>query len=77
MTFVIYLNDLKDEDGGKTEFPVVGLKVRPTKNAAGYWQNVVLGNTGDVRTLHSGAPILTDVEKWAITIWIRHYEGLQ
>lgn len=71
-TALIYLNDVCPDAGGETCFPKVldGLKVRPKKNMAVFWFNVLPDGTEDDRTLHGGLPIKNG-EKWAINVWIR------
>ena len=74
LTFFVYLTDLKDpKDGGATIFPNVGnLAIQPTRGSAVFWYDVGLDGKGDERTLHGGAPVLSDtLEKLAINIWVR------
>lgn len=69
-TLILYLNDLKDEDGGKTIFPKLNIEVLPTLGTALYFRNLDKNNHVDPLTLHSGSPVETDAEKWICTIWI-------
>lgn len=71
-TALIYLNNVDSGAGGETCFPKVldGLKIKPKKNMAVFWFNVLPDGTEDDRTLHGGLPIKKG-EKWAINVWIR------
>ncbi|QQR49254.1 2OG-Fe(II) oxygenase [bacterium] len=71
-TVLVYLNDVQPDSGGETFFPKIGegLKVRPQKNMAVFWYNVLPSGLEDGRTLHAGLPI-TGGEKYALNIWIR------
>lgn len=71
-TFLVYLNDIGTNDGGETFFPKVngGLKIKPQKNMAVLWYNVLPNGKEDENTLHAGLPIIKG-EKYAMNIWIR------
>lgn len=69
-TFILYLNDLKDEDGGKTTFPKLNIEVKPTLGTGLYFRNMDENNNVDPLTLHAGSPVETDAEKWICTIWV-------
>lgn len=71
-TLLVYLNDTKPNAGGETFFPKVGsgLKIKPQKNMAVFWYNVLSNGQEDEKTLHGGLPI-TEGEKYAMNIWIR------
>ena len=67
----VYLNDVPIGAGGETGFwEVMDLKVRPRRYSALFWYNVRADGSGDMRTLHSGQPMLGD-EKWGMNFWIR------
>ncbi len=72
-TFLVYLNDVKPNNGGETLFPKVagGLKITPKKYMAVFWFNVKPDGKEDDRTLHGGLPVIAG-DKWAINIWIRN-----
>lgn len=71
MTFFIYLNSLKEEDGGSTSFPNLNIKVTPSVGDALFWLNIDFdGNCFD-DTFHSGDPVLGNTEKWGANVWIR------
>jgi prolyl 4-hydroxylase len=70
VTFFVYLNDLDvDESGGYTDFPRVGVKVKPRKGTATLWYNVKNGKE-DFRTFHAGMPPLKST-KYGMNIWVR------
>jgi prolyl 4-hydroxylase len=70
VTFFVYLNDLDIEDsGGYTDFPRVGVKVKPRKGTATLWYNVKNGKE-DFRTFHAGMPPLKST-KYGLNIWVR------
>lgn len=71
-TFFVYLNDLDPQAlGGETMFPEVlgGLKIKPKKNMAVFWFNVLPDGKEDERTLHAGLP-LDKGEKYGVNIWL-------
>lgn len=71
LTFFVYLNTLEEQDGGCTAFPELGIKSQPKMGDAVFWTNMDFqGNYYD-KTLHAGEPVLGDVEKWGINVWIR------
>ena len=69
MTFFIYLNDVKQSDGGETEFPKLSLKVKPKKNSAVFWVNLDKDGKNDERMLHAGLPPKSG-EKWGANLWV-------
>jgi prolyl 4-hydroxylase len=70
-TILVYLNDIPKESGGATYFPKINLRVQPKGLDAIYFENMNDNNELDYNTLHAGEPILTDVKKYAINIWLR------
>jgi len=69
-TILVYLNNVPKESGGATFFPKINLKVQPNAYDAIYFENMH-NNEVDYNTLHSGEPILGDIKKYAINIWVR------
>jgi prolyl 4-hydroxylase len=70
-TILVYLNDIKEEDGGATVFPKLGIKVQPKAGSAIYFENMN-ENGIDYNTLHAGEELRTDKQnKYAINIWFR------
>lgn len=68
-TALLYLND--DFEGGETEFPNLGLNIKPKKGRLLLWHNV--GEDAmvpDTQSLHAGKPV-TNGTKHALTIWCR------
>lgn len=69
-TFFCYLNSLDEGDGGETEFPEIGVKVKPSKGTAVFWWNEDPRGNPLEKTLHRGNPIKKGV-KYGLNIWIR------
>jgi len=55
-TVFLYLNDMPPGTGGETEFPAIGLRVRPQKGMAIMWGNRNPDGTADKRMNHMGKP---------------------
>jgi prolyl 4-hydroxylase len=72
-TILVYLNDVPKESGGATFFPKLDLKIQPKAYDAIYFENMN-NNQVDYNTLHSGEPIIGDIKKYAINIWLREKE---
>ena len=70
-TFMVYMTDV--EAGGATVFPRLNLTLYPEKGAAAFWYNLHRDGTGDVRTLHSGCPVLAG-SKWVANKWFREVQ---
>ncbi|MFL6750940.1 MAG: 2OG-Fe(II) oxygenase [Sphingomicrobium sp.] len=68
MTALVYLNE--DFEGGETEFPAPGLKLRGGVGDALFFRNVDRNGQADARATHAGLPI-TDGQKWLASRWIR------
>jgi len=62
ITIFIYMNDLEEDAGGETYFPVLDVKFIPRKGCAIMWKNPLDDNAGggkdneDTRLLHAGLP---------------------
>lgn len=70
-TILVYLNEVKEENGGATVFPKIGLKIQPKAYSAVYFENMN-ENGIDYNTLHAGEELKTDeYKKYAINIWFR------
>ena len=68
-TCLVYLNE--DYEGGETDFPRLGFKVRGGRGDALIFENVLPDGAGDTKTVHAGlAP--TRGEKWLLSQWIRN-----
>lgn len=67
-TALFYLND--DYDGGETEFPELGIRVRGQVGDLLVFRNLDPDGLPDPRMIHAGLPI-TSGEKWLATRWIR------
>ncbi len=67
-TTVVYLNEVSE--GGETDFPELGQRVRPQAGYAASWRNLHRSGIRDPRSLHTGMPVIAG-EKWLSTLWIR------
>lgn len=72
-SIIIYLNDLDEQDGGATHFPLYKCKFFPYKGRAIQWRNINSDKSLNKLSLHAGQPILTDKTKYILTIWTREY----
>lgn len=70
LSFFVHLTTLGVEDGGALVFPRLGLSVQPVAGDAVWWWNVTPSGRVRRKTLHMGAEVVNDVEKWAINVWI-------
>ncbi|KAF7633076.1 Fe2OG dioxygenase domain-containing protein [Meloidogyne graminicola] len=61
------------EKGGYTAFIDLEIIVKPTKNDAVFWYNLLRSGKGDLRTKHAACPVLIG-EKWVSNSWI-HERG--
>jgi len=73
-TFMIYLNDV--EAGGVTEFPRLGVGVKPKKGMAVIWNNLHPDGSGNPDTSHWAKPV-EQGEKYIITKWFRTHGSLK
>jgi 2OG-Fe(II) oxygenase superfamily len=71
ISFFVHLTTLVVGDGGALTFPRLGLDVQPVAGDAVCWLNVTRSGRVLRKTLHLGGVVATDVEKWAINVWIR------
>ncbi|MEO8141528.1 MAG: 2OG-Fe(II) oxygenase [Sphingomicrobium sp.] len=67
-TALIWLND--DYEGGETDFPDVGLRVKGGVGDLLLFHNVTGDGTPDARMMHAGLPVTSGV-KWMASRWIR------
>ena len=69
VTALAYLNDV--EEGGATDFPEIGVSVKPNKGDVVVFHNCLEGTT-DINpdALHAGSPVISG-EKWAVNLWFR------
>jgi prolyl 4-hydroxylase len=70
-TYLVYLNDLNEQDGGSTHFPYYKCKFYPYKTRAIHWENSYPDGSVNKLSLHAGEPILSDTTKYVLTIWTR------
>jgi hypothetical protein len=67
-TTFCYLADV--EDGGETEFPLLGIRVAPRAGRVVHFRNASDRAEPDPRTLHAGLPVRSGT-KWLATLWTR------
>jgi prolyl 4-hydroxylase len=69
LTFYLYLNDV--EEGGETDFPRLGLRVRPRRGRAVLWPSVLNSHPNhiDARSDHQAMPVIRGV-KYGANAWI-------
>lgn len=73
-TAMIFLNE--PEEGGATEFPHLGLGIRPQTGMMLMWNNINLDGSLNYKTLHTGTPVTKGV-KHVITKWYRQNDWLE
>jgi len=69
-TFFIYLNDLEEDAGGETEFPLIRVKSKPSKGDAVFWWNMKPSGKLLKKTLHRGNPVKKGI-KYGLNLWVR------
>lgn len=67
-TVFSYLADV--EDGGETEFPLLGVRIPPKRGRVVHFVNLLGNGEPDARTLHAGLPVRAGT-KWLATLWTR------
>ncbi|OAN65819.1 2OG-Fe(II) oxygenase [Sphingomonas sp. TDK1] len=67
-TFIVYLN--QGFVGGETDFPALGVTVRPSAGDAILFETLLPDGSPDPRLLHTGEPVRAGA-KWIATRWIR------
>mgnify|MGYP003149725763 CR=1 FL=1 len=69
-TFMVYLNDV--EEGGETYFKHLGLKIKPKKGTAIFWNNLNPLGIPNKKTMHEALPPMNE-NKYVITKWWRSW----
>ncbi len=72
-TVLIYLNDLREEDGGGTIFEQLNVGVQPKCGRAVIWTNTNPDGSRHAETTHEALPVRGEAEKWVIQLWFRRY----
>ena len=73
-TFFCYLTSLDPEEGGETEFPLIGVKAKPSKGTAVFWWDMKPSGKLLTKTLHRGNPVKSQNKtKYGLNIWIREH----
>lgn len=70
-TFFCYLTSLEINEGGETEFPQLGIKIKPSKGTGVFWWNTNEKGKTLSKTLHRGNPVDSDKIKYGLNIWVR------
>ena len=73
-TLMVCLNEV--EEGGRTNFPLVGLSLQPRRGNAIIWNNLDRAGEPNPMTLHQGMPVLRGC-KYIITKWYRECEWVR
>jgi prolyl 4-hydroxylase len=68
--FFCYLNSLDVGNGGETEFPLIGVKSKPSRGTAIFWWDTSKNGELLTKTLHRGNPVKSGV-KYGLNIWVR------
>ena len=72
-TFFCYLTSLDKDEGGETEFPLIRVKIKPSKGTGVFWWNTDTSGKVLNKTLHRGNPVKSDKIKYGLNVWIREY----
>jgi prolyl 4-hydroxylase len=67
-TAMIFLNEPRE--GGETDFPLLGIKLKPKTGTLAIWNNMDASGCPNHKTLHAGTPVRKGV-KHVITKWYR------
>ena len=67
-TAMAYLNDV--EEGGSTDFTLIGLSIKPQRGALLVWNNAAPDGSPNWDTMHAALPVVRGV-KYVITKWYR------
>ena len=67
-TVFCYLSDV--ETGGETDFPLLGVRIRPARGRVVHIHNLHPDGAPDESTLHAGLPVERGT-KWLGTMWTR------
>jgi prolyl 4-hydroxylase len=73
-TFMVYLNDV--EAGGETEFPQLGISVKPKRGMVAMWNSLNSDGSVNPNTLHCAKPVVRG-EKYVITKWFRTHGSMR
>jgi len=70
-TVIIYLNDLEENDGGKTVFPLCKMSITPKTGRVLWFKNCYPDGKRISRSIHYGGEIITDTVKYILTVFVR------
>lgn len=71
-TVMVYLNAV--EEGGQTDFPLIGRCFTPVQGTALAWNNLYIDGTPNIDVMHEALPVLKG-SKYIITKWYREKPG--
>lgn len=71
-TAMVYLNTV--EEGGETDFPLIGRSFTPIQGTALAWNNLYADGSPNIDVLHEALPVLKG-RKYIITKWYREKPG--
>ncbi|KAI3637488.1 hypothetical protein MIR68_004137 [Amoeboaphelidium protococcarum] len=75
ITIFAYLNTVDmEKHGGATSFPQINVDVPAVVGDAAFWYNTDDNQVEDRATQHGGSPIIGNVEKYGLNVWIRQGE---
>ncbi len=69
VTLFVYLNTLPEGEG-HTEFPELGISVRPERGCAVLFSNVLANGDIDPRTVHRANPVNGILRKYGMNVWL-------
>lgn len=72
-TFFAYLNNVDEKAGGATSFPLMKppFRQQPRQGVCLFWANWSEDYAWDKQVRHVAEPILTDVTKYGLNLWIQ------
>ena len=65
---MVFLNE--PAAGGETDFPELGLSIKPQRGAMLTWNNMDRDGRPNPSTLHAGTPVI-EGDKYIVTQWYR------
>lgn len=71
-TLLVYLNTIPEGSGGETEFPELGIRVRPVKGKGLFWNNLDANGCILAKSLHAGKPVAPGYIKLVANKWVHN-----
>ena len=69
VTLFLYLNTLPEGEG-HTEFPELGMSVKPERGCGVLFSNVLANGEIDSRTVHRARPVRGSLQKYGMNVWL-------